>query len=123
MNSHLLRWAAAPTLALAAAGACSGAGADRTVAVGAVDYRFSGMDGFAGRAGERVEFVLTNTGSADHEFEVFDADGKAVGEVGPTSAGKTKKVTLKLAKPGTYRFVCGVSDHEARGMTGTFTVT
>lgn len=123
MRSYVLRLLAVPVFALTAAGACSGGGADRTVAVGAKDYTFSGMESFAGKAGEKVEFALTNTGSADHEFELFDPDGKAVGEVGPTSKGKTRKVTLKLSKPGTYRFVCGVSDHEARGMTGTFTVT
>jgi iron uptake system component EfeO len=123
MRLHVLRLVVVPAFVLAAAGACSGDGADRTVSVGARDYTFSGMDSFTGKAGERVEFALTNAGAADHEFEVFDADGKAVGEVGPTSEGKTRKVTLTLAKPGTYRFVCGVSDHEARGMTGTFTVT
>jgi uncharacterized cupredoxin-like copper-binding protein len=123
MGSHVLRLLAVPAFVLAAAGACSGRGADRTVAVGARDYTFSGMESFQGKAGERVEFALTNSGAADHEFEVFDPDGTAVGEVGPTSEGSTGKVTLKLAKPGTYRFVCGVSDHEARGMTGTFVVT
>jgi len=102
--------------------ACSGDGADRTVAIESHDYSYSGIDGFAGKAGERVEFVMTNRGPADHEFEMFGPDGKAIGEIGPTSAGATKKVTLALSQPGTYRFSCGVSDHESRGMTGTFTV-
>lgn len=110
-------------LAFAGLGACSGGGsADRTVALGAHDYAYTGLDGFAGRAGEKVDFVLTNAGPADHEFEVFGPDGKAVGEVGPTSAGATRHATLDLAKPGTYRFRCGVSDHESRGMAGTFVV-
>jgi plastocyanin len=123
MRSHVLRWLAVPALVLAAAGACSDGGADRSVAVGARDYTFSGMESFTAKAGEKVEFTLSNAGVADHEFEVFGPDGEALGEVGPTSEGKTGKVTLTLAKPGTYRFVCGVADHEARGMTGTFTVT
>jgi uncharacterized cupredoxin-like copper-binding protein len=80
------------------------------------------LETFVGKAGERVEFVMTNVGPADHEFEVFGPDGKAVGEVGPTPAGGTRKATLALPKPGTYRFVCGISDHESRGMSGTFEV-
>jgi uncharacterized cupredoxin-like copper-binding protein len=123
MGKHVLRLLVVPAFVLTAAGACSGGGADRTVAVGARDYTFSGMDSFEAKAGEKVAFALTNAGAADHEFEVFGPDGKAVGEVGPTAEGKTRTATLKLTKPGTYRFVCGVSDHEARGMTGTFTVT
>ena len=47
----------------------------------------------------------------------------AVGEVSPTSAGATRHATLDLTKPGTYRFRCGVSDHESRGMVGTFVVS
>jgi uncharacterized cupredoxin-like copper-binding protein len=125
VTSHYLRKAAAAGLTamtLAALGACAGRGPDRTVAIGAHDYAYSGMDGFSGTAGERVEFEMTNAGPADHEFEVFGPDGKAVGEISPTSAGATKKATLKLAGPGTYRFRCGVSDHESRGMVGTFQV-
>ena len=110
-------------LALGGLGACPGGGsADRRVAVGAHDYAYTGLDGFTARPGEKVEFAMTNAGPADHEFEVFGPDGKAVGEVGPTSAGATRKATLRLPKPGTYRFRCGVADHESRGMTGTFVV-
>jgi len=102
--------------------ACSGGRADRTVALESHDYTYAGMDAFVGKADEKIEFVMTNSGPADHEFEVFGPDGKAIGEIGPTSAGATKKVTLALAKSGTYRFSCGVSDHESRGMTGTFVI-
>jgi uncharacterized cupredoxin-like copper-binding protein len=127
MTSARLRQLAATglgALALVGVGACSGGGsADRTVAIGAHDYAYTGLDGFAGHAGEEVEFVLTNAGPADHEFEVFGPDGKAVGEVSPTSAGATRHATLDLTKPGTYRFRCGVSDHESRGMAGTFVVS
>jgi len=122
MSSHLLKAAILAGTVLVLTSGCSGGGADRTVAVGSHDYGFSGIEEFQGRAGEAVEFALTNTGRADHEFEVFGPDGKAVGEVGPTSEGRTRKATLRLSKTGTYRFVCGVSDHEARGMTGTFEV-
>jgi uncharacterized cupredoxin-like copper-binding protein len=112
-------------LGLTVLAACSGGGggtADRTVALQARDYAYSGLETFSGTAGETVRFAMTNNGSADHEFEVFGPDGKAIGEIGPTSAGATKKVTLSLKKAGTYRFRCDVSDHESRGMHGTFEV-
>jgi uncharacterized cupredoxin-like copper-binding protein len=102
--------------------ACSGGGADRTIAFGAHDYAYAGLESFEGKVGEKVQFAMTNGGAADHEFEVFGPDGKELGEIGPTAEGKVGKVTLSLKKPGTYRFRCDVSDHESRGMAGTFTV-
>lgn len=124
MSCTFLRFAlGAAGVALTTLTACSPGGADRTVALESHDYSYSGLEGFVGRAGEKVSFVMTNSGPADHEFEVFGPDGKAIGEIGPTSAGATKKVALSLRESGTYRFSCGVSDHESRGMTGTFVVS
>ena len=120
MTSPFLRVVlAAGALALVA---CSGGGADRTIAFGAHDYAYAGLESFEGKVGEKVHFAMTNGGPADHEFEVFGPDGKELGEIGPTAKGKVGKVTLSLMKPGTYRFRCDVSDHESRGMAGTFTV-
>ncbi len=86
------------------------------------DYAHAGIDGFTASAGQKVEFDLQNLGPADHELEVFGPDGKALGETGPTSAGTTRKVTISLTTPGTYRFRCGIADYESRGMHGTFVV-
>lgn len=97
--------------------------ADRQVKFHTVDYAFAELGGFTARAGETVEFQLQNEGTTDHEFEVFPPEGDALGEIGPTPPGAAGAVTLTLEKPGTYRYVCGVEDHEARGMTGTFVVT
>ncbi len=99
-----------------------GGGADRTVALQSHDYAYSGLETFEAKAGQKVEFAMSSAGPADHEFEVFGPDGKALGEIGPTSAGKVGRVTLSLKAPGTYRFRCNVSDHESRGMHGTFVV-
>jgi plastocyanin len=66
---------------------------------------------------------MANDGPAIHEFEVLDADGKALGEIGPTAKGKDGEVVLTFDKAGTYAYTCGVADHEARGMVGTFQVT
>jgi uncharacterized cupredoxin-like copper-binding protein len=95
----------------------------RTIAVTAKDYSFEGLEGFNPKAGETVEFALRNEGAKDHEFEVLGPDGKALGEVGPTHPAADGKVTLTLAKPGAYSYVCGIEDHEKRGMKGTFTVS
>lgn len=123
MSSRTLRTrAAAAVFAIAAAGACSGGGVDETVAFEAHDFAYTGLDVHA-KAGDKVTFSMKNAGPAEHEFEVFDPDGTELGEIEPTAVGKTGKLTLTLTKPGTYRFVCGVEDHEARGMKGTFTVT
>lgn len=95
---------------------------DREVEVKAADFFFSGLGTFAPKEGERFEFKMENVGSAEHEFEVFGPDDKVLGEVGPTAAGKTGEIILKLAAAGTYRYVCDIDDHASRGMKGTFTV-
>lgn len=97
---------------------------DREVEVTATDFAFAGLAGFTAKAGEKVEFKLANAGTAQaHEFEVFGPDGKVLGEVGPTEPGKDGEVVLELKTKGPYRFLCGIDDHESRGMKGTFTVS
>jgi len=79
---------------------------------------------FTVKAGETIEFAMTNTATdTQHEFEVLGPDGKALGEIGPTDPGQTATVVLSFDKAGSYTFVCGISDHEAMGMKGSFTVT
>lgn len=102
-------------------GTAAGA-ADRRVKIAATDYAFSGLEGFSAKAGETVEFEMANQGTEEHEFEVLKPDGAALGEIGPTKAGGEGKATVTVTDPGTYRFVCGIDDHEALGMAGTFTV-
>jgi uncharacterized cupredoxin-like copper-binding protein len=96
--------------------------ADKEIEFEAKDFEFEGLDGFTAKAGETVKFEMENEGPAEHEFEVFGPDGKVLGEVGPTDASKEGEDTLTLASAGTYKYVCGIDDHEARGMKGEFTV-
>jgi uncharacterized cupredoxin-like copper-binding protein len=113
-------------IAVTGAGGSQGgaqAPASREVRVGAVDFMFSGMDGFAAKAGDTVHFYLDNKGTVKHEFEVLGPDGKSVGEVEPTEAGRTGEATITLARAGNYTYVCGIEDHEAKGMKGSFNVT
>lgn len=96
---------------------------DRTADVTAIDYEFQGLDGLTFTKGETVEFAMKNAApSEEHEMEVFGPDGKAIGEVGPTKAGKTGTVVLTLTDGGTYEVKCGIEDHAAMGMKGSFTV-
>jgi uncharacterized cupredoxin-like copper-binding protein len=95
---------------------------DREHEVTATDFAFSGMDGFTGKAGETVEFYLQNDGTVEHEFEVLDPDGKALGEVEPVAAGKKGEGEITFGDAGDYTYVCGIAGHEEQGMKGTFTV-
>ena len=100
------------------------AAAGRTVAFEAFDHGYTGLDGLAVTKGETIEFAMTNTATDEqHEFEVLGPDGNALGEIGPTDPGKTGTLVVTFENPGTYTFVCGITDHEAKGMTGTFTVS
>lgn len=92
------------------------------VAFDAVDYTYEDLDTSSIAAGDTVEFVMRNAGTVAHEFEVFGPDGEVLGEIGPTEAGEDAEVVLTLDDAGTYRYVCGIDDHEDRGMAGTFEV-
>lgn len=96
---------------------------DREVEIQGVDYAFEGMDDFTAEAGEAIEFKMENTGTVQHEFEVFGPDGVVLGEIGPTDVGKTGEVILLLEEPGTYEYICDIEDHKAKGMQGTFEVS
>jgi uncharacterized cupredoxin-like copper-binding protein len=95
--------------------------ADREVELTAFDYQF-GLDDPGIKAGETILFEMRNTGAEPHEFEVFGPDNKVLGEVAEIDPGKTGRATLSFDEPGTYRYICDVTDHLSRGMKGTFTV-
>ena len=96
---------------------------DREVEFTAGSFAFTGLSAFTAKVGEKIEFKMQNTATDhEHEFEVFGPDGKVIGEVGPTAPGAEGEVILELAVAGTYTYVCGIGDHEAKGMKGSFTV-
>ena len=97
--------------------------ATREVEIDAVDFKFDGMSGFTAKAGETIKFELINKGAVQHEFEVLDSTGKALGEVEPVDPGKEGEANITLPRAGTYTYVCDIEDHKAKGMSGTFTVT
>jgi len=96
---------------------------DREIELGAEDYSFTGLDDVTIAKGETIEFKMTNGGKEQHEFEVFAPDGRVLGEIGPTASGQTGEVILAFEEAGTYKVVCGIEDHEERGMVGTLAVS
>ena len=90
------------------------------------------------RAGQTVHFVITNTGSTNHEFFLGDEaeqmahDGEMGGMAGMTHdeaqgigvmPGETKTLDYTFAKAGMYQAGCHVNGHYAAGMMSTITVT
>jgi uncharacterized cupredoxin-like copper-binding protein len=63
-----------------------------------------------------ISFKVTNKGKLSHDFKIA---GKTTPILKP---GKTATLSVKIAKPGKYQFLCTVTGHAAAGMKGTFTV-
>ncbi|MGH8991236.1 MAG: cupredoxin domain-containing protein [Acidimicrobiia bacterium] len=126
---------------LAVAAACGGGGgaasAGRTVTVDMVDIAFE-PDRLEAKAGETVEFVFDNTGMAEHEAVIGDAElqareesggGHAGGHHGAekvprvvVSPGRTGKLTYTFDEPGEILIGCHVPTHWAAGMKVAVTV-
>ncbi len=109
-------------IAVTGGGAAATPVADRTMAVGAADYRFALPAGSKVMKGETIKFTMKNDGSIEHEMEVFLPNGDALGEIGPTKAGEMGSVILTFDRAGTYRLVCGIEGHEAQGMVSSIEV-
>jgi nitrite reductase (NO-forming) len=64
-------------------------------------------------AGQRVTIVF-------HSTDVFhDLVVQGVGRVVKANGTKTRRGTLLIRKPGTYKFWCSVRGHRSGGMKGT----
>ncbi|MFI6600292.1 cupredoxin domain-containing protein [Nonomuraea sp. NPDC050536] len=96
---------------------------DREVEVEATDHALEGLSSFTAKAGEKIEFKLENKGTTEHELEIFGPDGKEAGEIAPVKPGATGEAVITLKVPGTYSYKCGIGDHAAKGLKGTFTVS
>lgn len=107
-----------------AAPAFTEADANSVVDVALQDFSFVGIP--ATVKGPKVFFKASNRGPADHELEILDASGKAVGEVEAMPNGKTGALAVEL-KPGTYTAQClvetGGKTHVELGMKTSFQVT
>ena len=90
------------------------------VGVGAREYRLAVYRTSVPRG--PVRFNLANYGEDGHDLVVRDAAGRELARTGEVRAGRRATLRLRLA-PGSYRLICDVADHEARGMRATFRVT
>lgn len=112
-------------LAASVLGVAPGAGARRRVAdtavgVGAREFRLSAYRASA-PAGV-VRFYLTNYGQDAHDLVVRTRSGRVLGRTGRVRSGGRATLALRL-RPGTYRLVCDLANHEALGMRTTIRVT
>ena len=98
--------------------------ADTVVHVTLQDYAFVGIP--TSVTGPKVFFEATNKNQHDHELEILDADGDAVGEIAAFSGAGPKQLAVEL-EPGTYTAQCilkeGAKTHAQLGMTQQFDVT
>ena len=85
--------------------------------------------------GDVVEFVVTNSGDAQHEFVLGDAalmeelgstahqhGADEPNAVAPLEPGDTGTMVWNFTQPGRFRFECHIDAHHKLGMTGTITV-
>jgi hypothetical protein len=97
--------------------------ADTVVDVTLKDFAFDGLPRTV--TGPKVFFKATNAGPADHELEILDEDGEALGEIEAMAMVRSGTLALEL-EPGTYTAQCLVETdgktHAEMGMTATFTV-
>jgi uncharacterized cupredoxin-like copper-binding protein len=91
-----------------------------SVGVGAREYRLAAYRTSVPRG--TVRFNLANYGEDGHDLVVRTSAGHDLARTGEVRAGKRATLALRLA-PGTYRLICDLADHEARGMRTTFRVT
>lgn len=70
-----------------------------------------------------VRFNVTNLGEDVHDFVVRSPGGRDRGALGRMEAGERRTLRMKLTRPGVWRLVCTVADHEVRGMVARLRVT
>ena len=106
-------------------GACASSGSSAppasvpadAIAVTASEYKFDPST-LSTKAGA-VTFAVTNGGTTEHEFEIFQGD-KVIDEIEGLTPGLTKSLTVTLT-PGAYTYVCKLAGHDQLGMKGDLT--
>lgn len=92
--------------------------ADTAIDVTLRDFVFDGLPSEI--EGGKVFITATNAGSSSHEFEILDAAGETVDEIGAFSPGGSETLAVEL-KPGKYIVQClvlaGDQRHNELGMT------
>jgi len=115
-------------ITVAGEGGTAAGAPDRTLTFEAVDFQYTDLDLSEVTVGETIRFDMTNSGTEEHEFEVLDPDGNAIGEVAAVEPGGTGGATITFDAPGDYSFQCILVNqasgqpHSMLGMKGTFSV-
>lgn len=120
-------------------GGTSEVGGDvRTIEISALDELAFDPASVEVAVGETVRFVVTNEGSAEHEFIVGNAELQmehegqmAGGHDGADSGypaltlepGQTMEATVTFDEPGQLLYGCHVPGHFDGGMVGTITIS
>jgi nitrite reductase (NO-forming) len=89
-----------------------------TVTVSMFEYGFT-LDPPVVPSGN-VTFVMNNTGTATHNFDI---SGVAGGDGPFVNPGASASMTVNLGAGKTYQFLCDVPGHADLGMRGTFVPT
>lgn len=102
-------------------GGGAGGGAALTVELGDLYFKPNTL---TAKPGQALQITLDNRGALEHNFVLYDADGKTVlFEKDAIQPGQKVNVSFKAPeKPGTYQYVCTVPGHKEGGMVGTLTV-
>ena len=97
--------------------------ADAVLEYSLVDYNFEGpLEATAGK----LFFKATNNGTEDHELEILDSTGEALGEIVAMPPEADGEFAAELAA-GTYKFQCILENsdgkpHTELGMVADFVV-
>ena len=115
------RTAVAVTALLLAAG-CGDRGGDDSAAFdqseadSLLDYRLVdyAFDGPNTAQGPKVYFTAHNEGSENHELEVLDSSGKALGEIAEFAPGVEPEALALHLEPGEYTLQCILETEDGR---------
>ncbi len=115
------RAAPAAALLIAAMAAPAAAAGARTtnVGVGLSEFRLAPFRDVV-RTGT-VRFYITNNGEDGHNLVVMRR-GRVHGRTPEIRSRAEHVLEVRLRRPGRYRLVCTIADHESRGMTARLTV-
>jgi plastocyanin len=69
-----------------------------------------------------IRFNVRNFGEDAHDLTVVDARGSVLAASPEIGSDKRATVSVRLARPGTYRLLCLKLDHAARGMRANVVV-